>query len=620
MKIKEYYTIKPQDWLLVDNSKVNNNKKRAIDDPSLILEEYVRQWVLRELIDSYNYPKEWLGSRIRLEHGVMVNTSTTNYADIAILNEKDKPFLLIECKKLKENLHGPGAAIKQLQASLSVTYTATVGMVTNGNETKCYQKQIDPKDFVPHFDIPEYKLRKSPLHDQPKALTKLSEPKTTSGRKTGLGELSYKSFSTLLSDCHGIMRDHQGLHADQALDEMCKILYTKIHDEISTPLHDNFRLQTWTYGSTEELASTVRVLYSEARDGEIEEMEQRIRGYSASRGVFRDELKLTDSVIEQLVEKIQKFSIGDTKIDVRGNAFEKFLKGKIRQSMGQYFTPEPVIRLIVGIIDPNENDIIIDPACGSARFLTGCLAHVRHKYIFPKFGKHSEIDKNFREKRLHGIEISPQLCRLAMTSMMMHGDGRTNIRHTNGLASWDDYTDVKDKSFSICVTNPPFGSKIKDESVLREFEFGHNKTGKGIRKCQKKEVLFLERCLELLRPGGKLGIVLPEGLLENSNDAYIREGYREFGKIVAIIKLPSYTFVPFGANIETSVLFLRKWKEEDDKACDYPVFMAKLNDITYDTVGNDCMCNNCVNYRADPEKNPDEIDRLIKHFHGVAQW
>ena len=620
MKIKSYYKIKPEDWLLDENPHVSNTKKKAMADPSLNLEEYVRQWVLRELISSYNYPKEWLGERIVIEYTVMVNTTTTNFVDIAILNERGTPYLFIECKKIDEKLDGPGKAINQLKASLSVTYTTNLGMATNGDETRCFRKQIDPKEFVPHFDVPEYKLRNNLTHEQPSKLIKPTSPEIVSERKTGLEELNYRSFSTLLFDCHNIMRDHQGLHADQALDEMCKLIYTKIYDEISTPYDANFRLQTWIYSSTEELASTVRTLYSEAKKHEMEEMEQRIRGYSASRGVFRDELKINDSVIEQLVEKIQKFSIVDTKIDIRGKAFEKFLKGKIRQSMGQYFTPDPVIRLMVGILDPNESDLIIDPACGSARFLTKCLDYVRHRHIVPKFQEDSEIDKNFREKRLHGIEISSQLCRLAMTDMMMHGDGRTNVRCTSGLASWDSYTDVVKNSFSICITNPPFGSKIREEDILRRFKFGCNQNGKGIRKGQKKEVLFLERCLELLQPGGKLAIVLPEGLLENSRDLYVRKGYREYGKVVAIIKLPSHTFVPFGANVETSVLFLRKWKDGENKTINYPIFMAKLSDITYDTIGNDCMCRNCLNYRKDPEKHPDEIAKLIKYFHGCSRW
>ncbi len=620
MKIKSYYRIEPEDWLLDEHAYVNNQKRRALIDPSLNLEEYVRQWVLRELLDNYNYPKDWLGDRIVIEYPVMVNTTTTNYVDIAILNERNTPYVFIECKKTGENLQGSQKAIEQLQASLSVTYTTSVGMATNGDEIQCFLKQIDPKEFVSHFDIPEYKLRDSPTHEQPSKLTKSSNPEIVSQRKTGLEDMNYRSFSNLLFDCHSIMRDHQGLHADQALDEMCKLIYTKIFDEITTPYDSDFRLQTWIYSSTEELASTVRTLYSEARDHELAEMEQRVRGYSTSRGVFRDDLKINDSVVEQLIEKIQKFSIVDTKIDIRGKAFEKFLKGKIRQSMGQYFTPDPVIRLIIGILDPNHNDLIIDPACGSARFLTRSLDHVREKHIIPNFGEDSEIDKNFREKRLHGIEISPQLCRLAMTDMIMHGDGRTNVRCIDGLAAWDVYSDVINNSFSVCVTNPPFGSKIKDQNVLRRFKYGHNKTGRGIRKSQKKEILFLERCLELLQPGGKLGIVLPEGLLENSRDLYVRHDYRQYGKIVAIIKLPTYTFVPFGANVETSILFLKKWTDDEDKSIDYPVFMAKLNDITYDTVGNDCMCKNCINYRNDPERYPDEIDKLIEYFHGSSTW
>lgn len=619
MQIKPFHRIDPKDWLFQEHPYVANQYRRALENPEANLEEYVRQWALKELVTTYHYPIEWLGARIVIEYEVMVNTVTTNYPDIAILNEKMKPYLFIECKKRGEKLDGPQNANEQLQSSLSVTYTTNVGMATNGDEVRCFLKQIDPKEFVPHFDIPEYKLRDSPKHTQPSKLIKSSEPSKVSHRKTGLLEMDFPTFSRVLFECHSIMRDHNGLHADQALDEMCKLIYTKIFDEISTPLDGDFQFQTWIYSSTEELGSSIRTLYAEARDRELSEMDARIRGYSASRGVFKEDIKLNDSVVEMIVEELQNYSFVDTKMDVRGRAFEKFLKGKIRQAMGEYFTPDSVIRLMVGIIDPNENDLIIDPACGSARFLTKCLEYTRVKHIIPKFGNDSEIEKDFKEKRLHGVEISPMLCRLAMTDMMMHGDGRTNVRCVDGLAAWETYSDIEKGSFSICITNPPFGSKIKDENVLKRFGLGKNKSGRGTRKSQKKEVLFLERCLELLKAGGKLAIIVPEGILENSNDSYIREWYRKIVKVVAVISLPDYTFVPYGANVETSILFLRKWKENEDKNQKYTVFMAKLQDVTYDTVGKDCRCPQCLRYRENPD-GKDEIEALISYFHKGVRW
>jgi len=620
MKIQKFYKIDPNEWLLLDHPYIQKEYKLAKANPKSELEEYVRQWVLRELIETYNYPKEWLGSRIVIEYQVMINTVTNAYPDIAILNERLRPFLFVECKKQTEKLEGSNNAIEQLQSALSVTYTTNVGMATNGNDVKVFLKQIDPKEFIPHPDIPEYKLRDNPNHKQPSRLLKSSEfKKTIQERKIGLQTLDVKNFQRVLFDCHSIMRDHNGLHADQALDEMCKLLYTKIYDEISTPLEKEFQFQTWIYSNTEELGSSIRFLYEEAIEKDLAEMDSRIKGYSSSRGVFKDKILLNDSVLEMIVEKLQKFSLIDTDVDVRGQAFETFLKGKVRQAMGQYFTPEPLIRLMIGILNPNEKDLIIDPACGSGRFLTKSLKFVRESVIIPKFGENSEMDKDFREKRLHGIEISPMLCRLAMTDMFMYGDGHSNIRCTDGLGDWAIYADIKPMSFSICVTNPPFGSKIKDKNVLQRFNLGKGKNRKTIRKGQKKEALFLERCLEFLQPGGKLAIILPEGILENTSDSYIRNWYRNVAKIIAIISLPEYTFIPFGANVETSILFLRKWKKDENKLADYQVFMAKISDITYLSDGRDCKCEICSKHRIDP-KIPDEIDALISYFHKVVKW
>ncbi len=205
-------------------------------------------------------------------------------------------------------------------------------MATNGEETFCFLKQIDPKEFVTHFDLPEYKMRNNSDHSQPSKLIKPLKYNIDQ-RKTGLIEMDYRTYSHLLFNCHSIMRDHQGLHADQALDEMCKIIYTKIYDEISTANNSNFRFQSWIYSSAEELASSIRTIYIETRERELTELDHQIKGYSSSRGVFREEIKLNDSVIETIVVKIQGYSIIDTKMDVKRRAFEQFLQGKIRQSM-----------------------------------------------------------------------------------------------------------------------------------------------------------------------------------------------------------------------------------------------------------------------------------------------
>lgn len=300
--------------------------------------------------------------------------------------------------------------------------------------------------------------------------------------------------------------------------------------------------------------------------------------------MFNEKILVKDSTIARIVKSLQDFSIKQTSIDAKGRAFEKFLGNTFRGNLGQYFTPEPVVKLIVKAINPNETDYCIDPACGSARILTQILDHVREKHIQGKYGNEKlewEKVKNFAEDQIHGIEVSRRLVRVAVMDMMIYDDGRSNVRCTDGLAAWDDYPDLEPSVFSVVATNPPFGASISDTMVLNRFILGKEQSSVP------KEILFLERCLSLLKPGGKMGIVMPDGILTHTKnrDIFIKEYYRDQAKLVAVVALPFHTFVPFGANAKTSILFFHKWSENSDKTIDYDIHMFEIEDIGYNPAG-----------------------------------
>ncbi len=243
--------------------------------------------------------------------------------------------------------------------------------------------------------------------------------------------------------------------------------------------------------------------------------------------------------------------------------------------------------MTVGIVEPEPSDLILDPFCGSGHFLSACLQYVETKYgaVLDEYSKY-----DFRFNRLHGIEKSDRMVRIAMTDMMLHDDGHTNIRNTDALLSFDNYPDIVSLGgenndspavFTKILTNPPFGSIMQGEigEILGRFQLGHKK------KSLPLEYIGLERCLQFLRPKGILAIVLPDGIITNRSAQFARSWVMSQAKVKAIISLPSETFGPFGTMTKTSVLFIQKLDKTNRITFDYPVFMANIDDIGYDATG-----------------------------------
>lgn len=592
MKLRDFYRIPPSDWLFLDNSDVLAARKRAEDDPTLTedtIEEYVRQWVLKELVETYGYPKEWFGERLVIEETVRMG-STEKQADISIKNSGRKTYLFVETKHSGIAKPEFDAAREQLETYLSATHTATIGMVTDGKRTQVLEKKIDPNDFNLLPDIPSYdkeKIRyKSVLTREIKADAVDEHEK----KKTGLKPLT-ENLNSLLFDCHSLIRDIDGLHDDEALDELSKIIFTKIYDERDVcrkPEGTPFRFQIYGAGNTEEIASTIRALYEEARNYDLSTNSQKIIGYERSRGVFKNQIRLSSNALSKIVEKLQEYSFVDTESgDLKGRAFQKVLGAAIRAGMGQFFTPDEVVRLMVEMMEPDPSDLILDPFCGSGHFLSRCLQYVEAKHG-STLDEYSKYD--FRFNRLHGIEKSDRMVRIAMTDMMLHDDGHTNIRNTDALLSFDNYPDIVSLGgdtndspavFSKILTNPPFGSIMQGEigEILGRFQLGHKK------KSLPLEYIGLERCLQFVRPRGSIAIVLPDGIITNTSAQFARSWVMSQAKIKAIVSIPSETFGPFGTMTKTSILLIEKLDKNDRITFDYPVFMANIDDIGYEATG-----------------------------------
>ena len=353
-----------------------------------------------------------------------------------------------------------------------------------------------------------------------------------------------------------------------AFDEFSKLLMAKIYDERFTPAGEEYKFQVKYNETPKDVAEKIKKLYEKVKEKNSE--------------VFKIDIKLPDKVIFEIVKILQAISLRSTDLDIKGRAFEKFLGKVFRDEYGQYFTPRNAVNFMVDVLDPDEDDIIIDPACGSGGFLLYSLMHVIEK-ISRRYREDQDslnrISWDFAHKQIFGIEINDRIARIAMMDMVIHDDGHSNIECNNALLSYEEFDkrrDIQPDKYSLVFTNPPFGAIIKDKNILRKFELG-----KG-RDSQKTEILFIERCLDLLKDGGKLAIVLPDSILTNSSLQYVRDYILKRAKTLAVVSLPQHAFVPSGAGVKSSLLFLKKIQQENK---DHTAFMAVAKHIGYDARG-----------------------------------
>jgi len=385
------------------------------------------------------------------------------------------------------------------------------------------------------------------------------------------------NVENLFFEAHSIIRDVDGLHADAALDELCKFIYAKLFDEEQTQKGKHYTCQTATHGSKVECITNFRMRYKDACEYDMRVYGLRVPKYKKSRGVFDASIKLSNAALYKLIHLFERYSLSDSDLDVKGRAFQKLYSPALRSGMGQYFTPNPVIKFMVHVISPKINDLVIDPFSGSGHFLTASLNYViQHS----KDEKPNKLDE-FAFYKLHGIEKSERMVRVAMTDMRLHGDGHSNIRCTDALLSFDNYEDLLENSFDIILSNPPFGSILSKESFsgLGNFELLKGK------KSLPLEVLGLERCVQFLRPNGRFGIVLPESIIINKNQNFVRKWLLSKVELFGIIGLPLETFSPYGANIKTVILFGRKLKKDEQPDKDTKIFISEVESVGYDFKG-----------------------------------
>ena len=540
------------------------------DDP----EEKVRAEFWAELIYRYGYETQRIGVEVTIP-----DRTPSDAADLVVFKDEDRrdPFAVIECKKDGITDAEFAQAVEQAAgngtwAKFRASYVGVVAGMTRRF-----------LDFTGKYGALE--REKNIIADLPAQYGKPEEFKYRKGSTLDIQPVSREALIQAIRKSHQTLWAGGKLSPPQAFSELCKLIFVKIADEqAKRKAGEPYQFQIKTHETSKRLADRVRALYAEHQKRDPT--------------VFTETIKISDEQIRAIVSHLQEMNLSATDLDVKGVAFEQFMDGFFKGDFGQYFTPREVIKFAVDMLTPTNDDLVLDPACGSGGFLLYALDAVREEasqYHAENSPEHFRHWHDFALTQLFGIEINEEICRVAKMNMILHDDGHGNVVDEDALRPANDLfkrnAGLKLGSFDLVLTNPPFGATVERAAhpYLGGYDLGQTKPdAKGRRKPregQKSEILFIERVWDFLRPGGRAAIVLPDGVLYNKTLHYVRDFMFERFELLAIVSLPALAFSHYGAGVKASVVFLRKRDDGEEPSDDEVAFMAAPRKIGYDATG-----------------------------------
>lgn len=535
-------------------------------------EEIIRQLWLYKLVTKYGYPLD----QIKVEENVYFGREVKiKDADIVIyLKDKISPFVVIETKKPDEK-----KGLAQVKAYAN-SMGALIAVWTNGQASQVLYRLHPSREYEYLSDIPKNGESVEDLKKKKLTLNDLTRDYDLTEKLKILQELVFAGTG------------------EPMFDEVFKLIYAKIFDELEARDRSEQEIKFRVYFDDNQTKEEISALFEEAK-----------RKFE---GVFEksDRIKLSPSLLKICVSQFEKIALLNKNTRIADEAFEFLLPDVAKAQKGQYFTPRHVIRMAVKMLNPKPTEYVIDPACGSGGFLMETMRWVWKNYLSDKSeNKQIEYARNF----IYGIDFEEMMHKISRALMTIAGDGSSHIFRLNSLdpKSWFEETEEKLSArkelskflhefedyklneenrktfkyfdFDILLTNPPFAGEIHDPVLIREYELTKNKRG-GYPDKVERDLLFIERALQFIKPGGRMAIVLPQGKLNNTNTEYIRRWFLEKGRILAVVGLHTNTFkLPApakGTGTKTSILFFQKWNTDSKVGPlnppleDYPIFMA----------------------------------------------
>ena len=536
----------------------------------------------RRLVEDYGYSKEQV--QTHPQHRVRARPSDQGGSfpvDIAVFRSgctEDQLLMIVECKKSDRQ---DGEHQLRLYMDMSA---AEVGVWFNG-EDHLYLRKIHHEDgrrtyqTLPNIPRNGQRIEDIGLYKR-KDLVRPSNLKAV--------------FRDIRNHLAGMTT---GITRDEALaQEIINLLFCKLLDEQESGADEAVNFRAGVGESSEEVQTRIHALFERVKENVFGDVFDPI-----------DRIRLDSDSLAHVVGELQNYTIMEADRDAIGEAFEVFIGPALRGAEGQFFTPRNVIEMMVSILDPKPGEKIIDPACGSGGFLITALAHVWGEL------KDEAERKNWTERQLvrrefevasdcfRGIDKDAFLSRVCKAYMALIGDGRGGIFCQNTLDPVNGWVptlrqEVKPGTFDVVLTNPPFGKKIvvKGEKIISQFELGRKwkyskskaswEQSPALREKLPPQIPFLERCIQLLKPGGRLGIVLPESIFGNPSHGYVMQWLRSRLRIIAIVNMPEPLFKTSGkGGTHTKVCVLIGALEDQNG---HPIFMGEAEWCGHDSRGN----------------------------------
>ena len=557
----------------------------------------------RQLVEDYGYSKDQIQTRPQYRVKANPSDTTKSYPlDIIVFSDNKKidtnEYIIIECKKKTRN-----DGITQLQDYLKFS-NAYIGVWFNGNE-RIFLKKYETKGKVHFEEIPNIPIKGQRLEDIGKF--KRKDLKPTHNLKVIFNSIR----NHLAGNATGTGRD------EIIAQQLINLIFCKIYDERFTKKDDNVSFRV----GIEEDGKVVKK--------QIAEIFEKVKTKYSEVIEVADTIILDADSVKYVVGELQNFCLIESERDIIADAFETFIGYSLKGAQGQFFTPRNVIKLMVEIINPQPNEILIDPACGTGGFLVESLRHI-WKVLDKQAEDYGWSDLALNEEKLSsaikcikGLEKDDFLSKVAKAYMAILGDGKGGIFCEDSLklpTEWKPTTrqQIDLDKFDVLLANPPFGKdiKVKGEEKLKQFDLAYNwkkeintfsKTNK-IKKEETIQILFIERSLKLLKDGGRMGIVLPQTFFHDPKSRYVLHYMLRNNNVTWMLDLPHNTFRPHN-NAKCVVIVLEKNRPQQDE-----INLAVAEEIGHDHQGKEIFRWDYIKKEANKTQLWDDIPLIIDEF------
>lgn len=543
-------------------TKSGKNLKNYALGLTLHSEEDVKVKVVLKYLKDLGYKD----SDLRFENPITVQVGSkkqTLYSDIEVLVD-GRPEIVIDVKNPAQTLKDADLLQAASYAKLVDKSSALYAFATNGIDLQGINV-VTGQNFP---DIPQKSELIAQLSKRPKII--LTEIQLHEVKSTLITILKRDELYRAIKSSKEIIEKQALIRSDQSFREMTKILLIKMNEERRARKEgkENRFYRKWLDTSAAANGITrlemFKALFKEA--------------VSKYPGIYNDgepDIQIRDEdAILKVVDLLEPYSFLGTGNDIKGEVYEIFLKNTLRGEFDQYFTPRELVDYIVNSADPQIDECFVDPAAGSGGFLIKSFQHVNDLITASGMPIHdrSIAEQHLVEKQIWGQEADYDLHVLAKINLIMHGDGWNNIYQGDSLLEQN----LPKGHFDLVLENPPFTIEYKNKNVLENYTTAYGKQGEEL------DILFVELSLRLLKPGGRMYIILPEGLLNLPAYISFREWLLSEAWITQTVSLPEGAFQPFGRSASKTCILAVVKKGKKIEPPKY-VFGAIAKSLGYET-------------------------------------